>query len=449
MTEIVEFKKEFVDRVNGDDFIPANLLDALNYDAAISVRQNPSKSNSNLSISKEVSWCENAVYLKERPVFTLDPLFHAGTYYSQEAGSMFLDAVLRQLELPENPKLLDLCGAPGGKSTLTLSFLDNKGVLVSNEVIQSRSRILKENITKWGYSNCVVTNNDPADFDRLPEFFDAIIVDAPCSGEGMFRKDPNARTEWSEDNVKLCSARQKRILSDIWKALSPEGYLIYSTCTFNEFENEQNVEWLISEFGGELISIQAPKSILKGRKGIGNYAFPGTSETEGFYIAVIKKSGERSETKMKSPKTKGISIVKDTSELEPLITLDEIKVFNWKDNLLAVPREMKNEFLMIYNELRIVKFGTDLGTIARKGLIPSHDLAMNFSLRKLNNCVDLDKNQALQYLKGETFSIENSKGFQIVCFEGEPLGWIKNLGNRFNNLYPKEWRIKMSIKKGL
>lgn len=444
-----DFHPDFKERVASDPFLGSDLLEALNSDTPVTVRRNPVKSQSALPVGSEVPWCDAAFYLTERPIFTLDPLFHAGCYYPQEAGSMVIDSVLRQLDVPKDPVMLDLCGAPGGKSTLTLSFLNNSGLLVSNEVIQSRSRILKENCTKWGYSNSIVTNNDPADFGRLPDFFDVMLVDAPCSGEGMFRKDPAARGEWSEDNVKLCSARQKRILGDIWSSLKPNGYLVYSTCTFNELENEQNVAWMQDELGAVLVSLNMPPTFTSGRNELGNYAIPGTVDAEGFYIAVLQKPENMIPAKGKQKgkaKAKNISKEKDLAAIKEFANLDNISVWRWKDFLLGLPENMETEALQIYDNLRIVKLCTELGTLARKGFVPSHDLSMAVALRKTENTVDLDRDQALMYLKGETFALQADRGMQLVSYQDEPLGWIKHLGNRFNNGYPKEWRIKMKLK---
>ncbi|MES1226926.1 MAG: RsmB/NOP family class I SAM-dependent RNA methyltransferase, partial [Bacteroidota bacterium] len=199
-----------------------------------SVRVNPNRTfnveYSTLNVQGKVPWSSNGYYLSERPSFTTDPLFHAGAYYVQEASSMFLEEAVKQTcDLSKPLKVLDLCAAPGGKSTLLQSIISNESLLISNEVIKSRVNILSENITKWGAANVVVTNNDPKDFQRLPEYFDLIVIDAPCSGSGLFRKDPEAITEWSSDNVMLCSQRQQRILADILPCLKPGGILIYST----------------------------------------------------------------------------------------------------------------------------------------------------------------------------------------------------------------------------
>lgn len=442
----MNFPPAFESRVKNDPFLGEELLQALNSTAPVSVRFNSLKTKAELDILSEIPWCENAFYLRERPSFTLDPLFHAGCYYPQEAGSMVLDSVLRQLDLPEQPIVLDLCAAPGGKSTLISSFLRGNGMLVSNEVIQARSRILKENMTKWGNANSVVTNNDPKDFDRLPDFFDLIVVDAPCSGEGMFRKDPESRNEWSEDNVQLCAARQKRIVADVWEALKPGGYLIYSTCTFNDQENEQNVQFTVNELGATHIQIILPEPIKKGRHGIGHYCLPGTTETEGFYVAVLKK--EHGETKrIKFETKKDFQPIKSERivDLERFARKDDANFFQWNDLILALPKTVSTSMQHVIAKMRIVKAGTVIGQLTRKGIIPHEELALSQDLCVYSQRIDLSKEQALQYLHGDTFILEGDHGWLLVTYRSQPLGWIKHLGNRFNNLYPKEWRIRMRV----
>ncbi len=440
----MNFPSAFESRVKNDPFLGQELLDALNSNAPVSVRFNSNKTQPELQIFSEIPWCENGFYLKERPSFTLDPLFHAGCYYPQEAGSMVLDSILRQIPLSEEPIILDLCAAPGGKSTLIASFLDENGLLVSNEVIQSRSRILKENMTKWGNSNSVVTNNDPKDFDRLGDFFDLIVVDAPCSGEGMFRKDPESRNEWSEDNVNLCTARQKRIIADVWDALKPGGYLIYSTCTFNEQENEQNVDFAITELGAELINVQLPGPIKKGRNGVGHYCLPGTTETEGFYAAVLKKE-DTENRRIKYETKKDFIPFRNLAEISEFARVDQHNFFQWNEMILALPKNCSVLMQHVIAKMRIVKAGTVIGEIQRKGINPHEELALSQDLCSYDQRIELTKEQALQYLHGDTFSLEGTHGWQLVTYHHQPLGWIKHLGNRFNNLYPKEWRIRMRV----
>ena len=441
----VLFHPAFVNRVSKDDFLPKNILESLQTDAPSSIRKHPLKTKQVFEGERAIEWCGNAFHLPARPNFTLQPLFHAGCFYPQEAGSMLLDTALKSLELPLHAKILDLCAAPGGKSTLIASFLDGNGMLVSNEVINQRAKILKENLTKWGYSNSIVTNNDPSDFARIPHFFDVIVVDAPCSGEGMFRKDPNSRKEWSPDNVQFCASRQRRIISDVWPSLAVNGCLIYSTCTFNAQENEENISWMLKEFDAEIVPIKIPDQFTVGRNGVGAYGFPGTSETEGFFLAVIRKLSPVNASIGK----KNLSMLQKQKELLDLThfaNISDSEIYFWNNQLMAVPQKFADEFLMVQANFHIIKWGTNLGEIARKGIIPHHELAMSTSLLTYPNSIQVSRQEALEYLHGDTFSLSGTPGFQLIRFENEALGWIKHLGNRFNNLYPKEWRIKMDVK---
>lgn len=438
----IGFPEAFEKRVKNDAFLGEELLRALNTSPPVSIRLNPLKSISFEQKLKPVSWCDQAFQLEERPVFTLDPLFHAGAYYPQEAGSMMLGKVFKQLDLPENPVVLDLCAAPGGKSTLIASFLDQKGLLVSNEVIQARAKILKENLAKWGYGNTVVSNSDPKDFQRLPNFFDAIVIDAPCSGEGMFRKDPEARREWSEANVDLCSGRQKRIVMDVWSSLKPGGFLIYSTCTFNTQENEENVGWFREQLDCNILS--ADFSPFKtDRNQSGAYALPHLVESEGFYISVLQKApGDFRPAKFKPGHQ--LKSVKDLSFLKNYISVENTAFLEWNSILFAVPQYFTAEIREIHQQLRIQKLGIELGPAIRGELQPDQSLALSVDCH-FQQRIELTKDQALHYLKGETFDLKGEKGYQLVTYQNIPLGWIKHLGNRFNNLYPKEWRIRMRI----
>lgn len=435
---------DFTARVLQDPFLGQSLLDALETTSPTSVRMNPWKTRADLPIKSAIPWSRNGFLLSERPKFTLDPLFHAGCYYPQEAGSQLLDAVLQQLALPEEAVVLDLCAAPGGKSTLIASHLDGKGLLVSNEVIGSRAKILKENLIKWGAVNTLVTNNDPADFDRLPGVFDCIVVDAPCSGEGMFRKDPAARSEWSEGNVELCAGRQKRIVMDVWPALKTGGFLIYSTCTFNTQENEENTAWFLQQLDAELVTIALPDA-RKDRNTTGWYALPSEIDTEGFYITVLRKTDEAASRKKGKEKVT-LHPFKDLALLNGLVQTERFSFLQWTDFVFAVPTAFTSLIHTIHQQMRVIKLGTELGQPTRKGLIPHEALALSpFVRSEAIPVIDLTAEQALSYLRGDTFPLPGKQGLQLVAFAGEPLGWIKHLGNRFNNLYPKEWRIRMRI----
>lgn len=443
--EPIKLPADFVDRVKNDPFLGLSLLEALNDSPPISLRKHPVKYRSHLSGETTIPWIENGSYLPERPIFTLDPHFHGGAYYPQEAGSQMLWSVLKQLDLPQAPIFLDLCAAPGGKSTLIADFLAGKGILLSNEVIQQRARVLKENLTKWGYTNTFVSNNDPADFGQIPGVFDCIVVDAPCSGEGMFRKDHEARDEWSEQHVELCASRQKRIVMDCWESLRKDGYLIYSTCTFNQLENEENIAWILNQTDSELIKTILPFAET-GRNGVGHYAIPGKQQAEGFFIAVIRKCSETKERPIKSNKLP-LTIFKDLQLLTPFIQATSAVTFlQWENYVFAVPENFVPLIQKLKQQLRIIKLGTEIGEISRKGIMPHEALALSIDLLNPELPVfELSKEQALHYLKGETFPLAGNPGYGLMQFEGTHLGWIKHLGNRFNNLYPKEWRIRMRI----
>jgi len=286
-------------------------IDSLELESPISVRLNPlKKTELDLNLSDPVEWCPSAFYLPKRPSFTLDPNHHAGAYYVQEASSMAILSALKEwcLKTTKPLKILDLCAAPGGKSTL-LRELGRQHLIVSNEVIRSRYQILKENITKWGHVNVMVTNHDVKDFKGLKNFFDIILIDAPCSGEGLFRKDHKARAEWSLANVNICTARQKRILGSTYELLAPEGLLIYSTCTYNNEENTANADW-IGELSGyepvEWSAAEKNKVMLKaGTETIGYQFFPHRTKGEGFYFTGLLKQDTGAIFKAKKSKLKG------------------------------------------------------------------------------------------------------------------------------------------------
>lgn len=425
------------------------------HEVVTSIRFNPSKKintdQSVLSLSVKVPWSTNGYYLNDRPSFTLDPLFHAGGYYVQEASSMFLEEVLHQtLDFKADLKVLDLCAAPGGKSTLIQSVISDKSLLVSNEVIKTRVNILAENLTKWGAENVVITNNDPKDFQRLPHFFDVIVVDAPCSGSGLFRKDPDAVQEWSLDNVNLCSQRQQRILTDISTALKPGGILIYSTCSYSKEENENICDWLLADHPFESIKIktQPDWNIIETQSqknnGYGYRFYPNLLKGEGFFIAAFKKKRDVEQFKIQKSKTK-IELLAKSDEFiidHWINNKENLTFFKHQDTVIAFPENNLDNLLLIQQALYIKKAGIGLGNIIRKELIPSHDLAMSTLLNENILNVKFDLENALNYLRLQPFNYESQeKGWAIVKFDDLPLGFVKIMPNRLNNYYPKEWRI--------
>ena len=374
-------------------------LKSFDEEVPVSIRLNPLKSQG-LTVmegAERVPWCQNGYYLPRRPQFTMDPLLHAGCYYVQEAASMFLDEVLRQHLLPlTSHHALDLCAAPGGKSTLLRSALPEDCVLYSNEPIRNRASILLENVTKWGYANHIVTNNYPKDYRASKFRFDVILCDVPCSGEGMFRRDEATMHEWSPQNVEKCWQLQREIVNDAWACLNEGGLFIYSTCTFNIKENEENIRWMLNEFEAEVLPVEVKPewhitgSLLKDFDEPVYRFIPGITRSEGLFVAVLRKKGE--DRNLPSKQTK--SLLRANSEFTP-------------------------------GKLRVYSGQTQT---------PSEDTPR----------IELTYPQAIAYLRGEALQLppDTPRGLVALCFQGYPLGTAKNIGTRANNLYPKEWRIK-------
>ena len=369
-------------------------LGAFDKEAPVSIRVNPLSAAWQCQAADKVPWCPEGYYLSGRPQFTFDPLFHAGCYYVQEAASMFVTHVLRELSnltphstllTPRN--VLDMCAAPGGKSTAMRTVLPEGSLLVSNEPIPTRAQILLENITKWGWSDCIVTNNYPRDFCKAKMPFDLILCDVPCSGEGMFRKDPATIGEWSLQNVEKCWRLQREIVADAWECLNPGGLLIYSTCTYNIKENEENMRWIMETYDAEPVAIPTDPSwnitgsLLPGFDAPVYRFIPGITRSEGLFMCVLHKRGK------------------------------------WKE-------ERKKKIVLPQNPgLNVISSPPKLGETPR---------------------VDLSYQDALNYLRGEALVLppDTPRGIVTVTYRGVPLGPAKNIGSRANNLYPKPWRIK-------
>lgn len=431
-------------------------FEALRTSPPVSIRMNPDKSifppyHTGDNPARQVEWCEAGLYLNERPVFTLDPCFHGGAYYVQEASSMFLCHALRQIMPPRPLRALDLCAAPGGKSTLLAAALPPGSLLVSNEVIRARASILKENIIKWGRADTVVTNNDPADFKELDGAFDIVLADAPCSGEGMFRKDEKAIDEWSEANLKLCSERQKRILSDIWDSLKPGGFLVYSTCTYNRGENEEILEWIISELKGTSINIEHSFNNItpSDSKAFGYHFYPHKTEGEGFFIGVVQKrdGGEWLPRKSrKQDKTKPLQL---PAELKERLLQPEMFTGYATENTTGFFPEKHREFITALEyRLRVIYKGCEAIEINNRKIKFQHPLALYSGLKREHGAVcETDLNTALTYLKKEDIPVTAPNGeWVLITHRNIAIGWGKSLGNRLNNYYPKEWRIRMRLK---
>ena len=382
-------------------------FDALSLPPSVSIRLNPFKFRSD-EPGNRVLWCEYGMMLPERPRFVMDPLFHAGCYYVQDSSAMVVGHILREhlnrFEGLGRPiRVLDLCAAPGGKTTdISTSLRERFGdafLLVANEVMRNRASVLADNVAIWGDPNVVVTSCDPKVFSRLEGYFDIIVTDVPCSGEGMFRKDPKAVEDWSPEAVDLCAARQKRILADAWPALCQGGLLIYSTCTFEEAENDGNVEWTASELGADVVDYEFSSlpGVIPTRTG--GLLLPGFVKGEGQFVSVLEKTSSAGKTKL------GIEALK------PL------------------------------------RNGLEKGTSKGRDFIPSADWALSiYPPLEEYPAVELDKETALKFLHRDGIFIEGQPaGYLIVCFEGHPLGFVKNIGKRWNNLHPQNRRIRIDL----
>jgi len=440
---------EFIKRLSSQKHIDSeSLIKSLNEPSPVSIRINPFKWNYEPVEATKVSWAENGYYIEKRPSFTLDPLFHSGCYYPQETSSMFIEQVFKQLVNEKNQlRVLDLCAAPGGKSTHLSTLIGKEGMLVANEVIRSRASILTETLTKWGTGNVLVTQNDPSAFSRLEGYFDIILVDAPCSGEGMFR-DEVARNNWSEANANLCAERQKRILNDVWKSLKQNGLLIYCTCTFNTSENEKIVEWLVENRPAEIVSLDIekfPEITPVDNKG---YSFlPYKTKGDGFFLSVLKKKEEAKPIKTGRMKTTEFKPTdKERDLIKNLSFTSEDRLFKSANEIWALPCSY-DDYNLLNQNLKIIKSGVKLATIKQNDAIPSHDLTLSVDMLKNEfHEIELDYKDAISFLKRDSLNIPTSKqGWIILKYKGINLGWAKNIGSRINNYYPVEWRIRMDV----
>lgn len=429
---------------------------ALAQEAPISIRVNPRKQTLPTDTLDLVPWCTQGYYLPERPMFTLDPLFQAGAYYVQEASSMLLAEAIRQTTKSNRPlRVLDLCAAPGGKSTLLASVLNPDSLLVCNEVIRTRVPVLRENIDKWGFENVVVSHHDPKDFASLAGFFDVVVVDAPCSGEGLFRKDPEAMEEWSESNVDLCSARQKRILLAAATLLDKAGRLIYSTCTYNDEENIKNARWLTEQqFTSQRLTLPAEWGVVeKDYEGTYGYqCYPHRVRGEGFFISVFQKQTEVYNTQKNTPR--GFKSLKPVHSRQARILaewLAEPTRFSfWQkpnQEIVAVPVVLEKELITVDLALRNKGFGVEMGMFKGNDFIPSHALALSTAVNPALPGIELSREDAIRYFKKENLVLnEQTRGWLLARYQGLNLGWLKGVSNRVNNYLPKDWRIRMDIK---
>lgn len=450
----------------------SQFLSGLNEEPPVTIRVNPLKCyHMPLDYECRVSWCNAGFYLNARPPFTFDPLMHAGLYYVQEASSMFVHEVLRQL-VSEPVLMLDLCAAPGGKSTAVRTQLPNGSVLVCNEPVRQRAQVLAENLQKFGHRDVIVTNNLPRDFQQSGLLFDAVLADVPCSGEGMFRKDPGAIEEWSEQHVEKCWQLQREIVRDIWPQLRNGGLMIYSTCTFNTKENEENVRWICEELGAEPVAVETKPewnitgSLLPGFNAPVYRFIPGRSRGEGLFVAIMRKNGsaplqapdrQQGQEKPKSRKAqkkqagKAAATQQDRpswwKEAKGPVLNGDFTMLQDGNKFAAIPQTplMASTYAAARRHLNLLHAGVTLGVEKGHDVIPHVSLALAGAFRKeAFPRVALTHAEAIRYLRGEVMVLPDSvpRGFVVVTYMDACLGFVKNIGSRANNLYPQEWRIK-------
>ena len=452
------FRKYLGEAIGSDKALVA--FSAFDEPAKVSVRMNPFKKAKAFE-GKDVPWNVHGKILPERPRFTLDPYLHAGAYYVQDSSSMFVGymfrSLLSQIEVPQcRPvRVLDLCAAPGGKTTdLAASLREAFGdgfILVSNEVMKQRAGVLADNVALWGDPNVVVTSDDPRAFGSLPGFFDIVVADVPCSGEGMFRKDEEAQKQWSEDNVALCEARQRRIIADMWPCLKQGGLLIYSTCTFNRHENDGNVMWIADELGAE--NIKPEGACFPGviETACGYSLVPGHVEGEGQYSAALKKTAEESAVsygqgrqKRTNPGKKPAVVVPEN--VKSMFSVD-VDLRLKGDTVTAVPSGIASDVAVLDSSLHVLSAGCAAGVLKGSTLVPDADMALSLMYNPESYPVaDVDLHTALSFLHKDAIVLpESEKGYVLIRYEGVPIGFVKNLGNRCNNLHPQGRRIRMDI----
>jgi len=439
------FPAAFLDQLSDvfDTSTKEALLSSLNIPSLVSIRLNPFFNGETTEKAKTTPQNERGRFLKERPLFTADPAFHAGMYYPQEANSMWIGAVfsfLRESKFQTEDSLfvLDLCAAPGGKTTDISSRMMPNDLLVANEVISTRNSILFENVSKWGLGNTIITKADAHRFGEAGPLFDMVFCDAPCSGEGMFRKDNDAISEWSLDNVLLCTQRQQRIVFDVWNSLKPGGFLIYSTCTFNRSENEDNVRDFCNQTGAQLVPFEHPKKELLFELEPNQYrCLPHLTPGEGLFFCILQKPldkvpapAKKSSFKKKNNKKKGPSMV--FNGYQSLIKGDETYILKGnhdEDIILGLPG--------------LVHPGTPVGSVYSGKWKPHSAIALLKGVDFNIPTITLDNIACMQYLKREFIAKKPDKqGPVIVLWNGHRLGVANAVKNGLNNLLPMEWRVR-------
>lgn len=413
-------------------------------DPETSVRVNAAKGVRPADGYERVPWSETGIYLPDRPAFTFDPAMHQGLYYVQDASSMIYSEIARRLTADRRPvRWLDACAAPGGKTTAVAAELPAGSFMLANEIDRKRVLALIDNICRWGCDNIAVSSCDTAKIAKMKNFFDIATVDAPCSGEGMMRKEAAAASQWSEALVAECAELQRSIIYNVWQALRPGGYMVYSTCTFNRHENEENVEWAIQELGAESVDLGLDR--YDGVIGaIGSDAhcarfIPGRVRGEGLFVSILRKSGDGESARVRPSKPS------KRLQLPPWLN-GEYLPLEANGDLYAYPGALSGEFVAVESHLPILHRGIHLATIKGKDLVPTLDLALSTSLRPdAFPRVAVDREAAIHYLRRQTPApVDGPRGYVLLDYASHPLGFIKNLGNRANTLLPPGRQILSS-----
>ncbi len=410
---------------------------------SVAVRVNDARGASVPDEARRVPWCDQGFYLDGRPTFTYDTDWHAGHYYVQDASSMFIAHVIKHC-VHEPVRYLDLCAAPGGKTTAAMQALPPRSRTVANEIVPPRARVLADNVTRWGNPRCVVTSNAPAQVGKLTHFFDVIAADVPCSGEGMMRKDDEAVAQWSPALVEQCAQRQREILADVWPALRPGGVLIYSTCTYNRQENEQIVDFIVNHLGATSLEVPVePAWNIHGAIGSDSHCYrfmPHRVDGEGLFMTVFRKAGEgpRQDIRIKEKNAKKVD-----ETCKPWLAKPQDYIIDQQGDLtIAVPQDIGREVAALRASLNVLHAGVELATVMGRKMVPHHALAMSTARADGAFPVcEVDYPTALRYLRGESITVDGPRGHVLIAHQGAVLGFANNLGNRANNLYPKPQRI--------
>ena len=437
--------QEFIEQLQGllPDEWEALVESITASEPSVAVRVNEARGAKVPAGARRVPWCAEGFYLADRPAFTFDTDWHAGHYYVQDASSMFITHVIKHF-VHEPVRYLDLCAAPGGKTTAAMQALPPRSLTVANEIVPPRARVLADNVIRWGNPRCVVTSNTPANLGKFSRFFDVIATDVPCSGEGMMRKDDEAVAQWSPALVEQCAQRQREILADVWPALRPGGLLIYSTCTYNRQENEEIADFIVSELGATSLEvpIEADWNI---HPAIGSpchcYRFmPHRVDGEGLFMTVFRKVGEgpRQDIRIKEKNAKKVD-----ETCKPWLAKPQDYIIDQQGDLtIAVPQDIGREVAALRASLNVLHAGVELATVMGRKMVPHHALAMSTARADGAFPVcEVDYPTALHYLRGESITVDGPRGHVLIAHQGAVLGFANNLGNRANNLYPKPQRI--------